>query len=60
MSNVAINIAAEFIGKKAFKAAETSTDKLSRSVKKLGVSLGLAFGVRGIGQAVKAFAEDLY
>ena len=58
MSNVAINIAAEFIGKKAFKAAETSTDKLSRSVKKLGVSLGLAFGVRGIGQAVKAFAED--
>jgi hypothetical protein len=58
MSNVAINIAAEFIGKKAFKQAETSTDKLSRSVKKLAGSLGIAFGVRGIGRAVKAFAED--
>ena len=49
MSNVAINIAAEFIGKKAFKQAETSTDKLSRSVRKLAGSLGVAFGVRGIG-----------
>jgi len=58
MSNVAINIAAEFVGKKAFKQAETSTDKLSRSVKKLAGSLGIAFGVRGIGRAVKAFAED--
>ena len=58
MSNVAINIAAEFIGKKAFKAAETSTDKLSRSVKRLAGSLGVAFGVRGIGRSIKAFAED--
>ena len=58
MSNVAINIAAEFIGKKAFKAAETSTDKLSRSVKRLAGSLGIAFGVRGIGRSIKAFAED--
>ena len=58
MSNVAINIAAEFIGKKAFKQAETSTDKLSRSVKRLAGSLGIAFGVRGIGRSIKAFAED--
>lgn len=58
MSNVAINIAAEFIGKKAFKQAETSTDKLSRSVKRLAGSLGVAFGVRGIGRSIKAFAED--
>jgi hypothetical protein len=58
MSNVAINIAAEFIGKKAFKQAETSTDKLSRSVRKLAGSLGVAFGVRGIGRSIKAFAED--
>ena len=58
MSNVAINIAAEFIGKKAFKQAETSTDKLSRSVKKLAGAVGLAFGVGGIGRSVKAFAED--
>ena len=58
MSNVAINIAAEFVGKKAFKQAETSTDKLSRSVKRLAGSLGIAFGVRGIGRSIKAFAED--
>jgi len=58
MSNVAINIAAEFIGKKAFKQAETSTDRLSRSVKRLAGSLGIAFGVRGIGRTIKAFAED--
>ena len=58
MSNVAINIAAEFIGKKAFKAAETSTDKLSRSVRKLAAAAGLAFGIGGIGRSVKAFAED--
>lgn len=58
MSNVAINIAAEFVGKKAFKQAETSTDKLSRSVKRLAGSLGVAFGVRGIGRSIKAFAED--
>jgi hypothetical protein len=58
MSNVAINIAAEFIGKKAFKQAETSTDKLTKGVKRLATTLGVAFGVRGIGRAVKAFAED--
>jgi hypothetical protein len=58
MSNVAINIAAEFTGKKAFKQAETSTDKLTKGVKRLATTLGLAFGVRGIGRAVKAFAED--
>ena len=58
MSNVAINIAAEFIGKKAFKQADTATAKLTRSVKTLAGSLGLAFGARGIGRAVQAFAED--
>jgi hypothetical protein len=62
MSNVAINIAAEFTGKKAFKQAETSTDKLNKSVKKLAGGLLLAFGTKQIlafGKAsVKAFAED--
>lgn len=58
MSNVAINIAAEFVGKKAFKQADTATAKLTKSVKTLAGSLGVAFGVRGIGRAVKAFAED--
>jgi hypothetical protein len=62
MSNVAINIAAEFTGKKAFKQAETSTDKLNKSVKKLAGGLLLAFGTKQIvafGKAsVKAFVED--
>jgi hypothetical protein len=48
MSNVAINIAAEFTGKKAFKQAETSTDKLVKSTKRLAASLGLAFGTTQI------------
>ena len=48
MSNVAINIAAEFTGKKAFKQAETSTDKLVKSTKRLAASLGLAFGTAQI------------
>lgn len=62
MSNVAINIAAEFTGKKAFKQAETSTDKLTKSVKRLAGGILLAFGTKQIvafGKAsVKAFAED--
>jgi hypothetical protein len=48
MSQVAINIAAEFTGKKAFKQAETSTDKLVKSTKRLAASLGLAFGTAQI------------
>ena len=34
-ADVRIDIAAEFTGKKAFKQAETSADKLNKSVKKL-------------------------
>lgn len=58
MSNVAINIAAEFLGKKAFKQADNATVKLTRGVKALAGAFGLAFGIRGAGLAVKAFAED--
>jgi hypothetical protein len=58
MSNVAINIAAEFLGKKAFKQADTATEKLTKSVKRLAATFGIAFGVRGAALAVKAFAED--
>jgi hypothetical protein len=44
MANVVIDIAAEFTGNKAFKQAETSTDKLTKGVKKLAGAAGLAFG----------------
>ena len=62
MANVLIDIASEFTGKKAFKQAETSTEKLTKNVKKLAGAFGLAFGTAQIlayGKAsVKAAAED--
>ena len=62
MSNIVIDIAAEFTGKNAFKKAETSTDKLSKNVKSLAKTLGAAFGTQQIlaygKAAVKAAAED--
>jgi len=57
-----IDIAAEFVGNKAFKQADTATDKLTKNVKKLAGAFGLAFGttqVLAYGKAaVKAAAED--
>jgi hypothetical protein len=62
MANVLIDIAAEFTGNKAFKQAESSTDKLTKNVKKLAGAFGLAFGttqVLAYGKAaVRAAAED--
>lgn len=62
MSNIVISLAAEFTGKKAFKDAESSTDKLEKGAKKLAKALAGAFAADKIiafGKAsVKAFAED--
>ena len=62
VSKIAIQIASEFTGSKAFKQAETSTQKLQRQVKNLGRTLGVTLGTAAIvrfGKAsVKAFAED--
>jgi hypothetical protein len=62
MANIVIDIAAEFTGKNAFKSAETSTDKLTKNIKGLAKTLGLAFGTQQIlafGKAsIKAAAED--
>jgi len=62
MANVFIDLAAEFTGKKAFKEAETSTEKLTRNVKSLAKTFGLAFGsaqVIAYGKAsIKAAAAD--
>jgi hypothetical protein len=62
MSNVVIDIAAEFTGKKGFQAAQTATSKLTSSVKKLGYAFGVTFGARALLQysnkAVKAFGEQ--
>jgi hypothetical protein len=48
MANVLIDIAAEFTGNKAFKQAETSTEKLTRNVKKLAGAVGIAFSATAI------------
>ena len=62
MSNVVIDIAAEFTGKKAFKQADSAAAKLNSNIKKLAGTFGIAFGAQALIQfsktAVKAFAED--
>jgi len=62
MASVFIDIAAEFTGKKAFKQAETSTEKLTKNVKQLAKTFGLAFGTAQViayGKAsIKAAAAD--
>jgi hypothetical protein len=61
-ADVKIDIAAEFTGKKAFRQAETATDKMTKNVKKLAGALGLAFGGQAIlaygKKAVRAAAQD--
>jgi hypothetical protein len=47
-ADVKIDIAAEFTGNKAFKQAESSTDKLTKGVKRLAGAAGLAFGTAQI------------
>lgn len=60
--SVLISLAAEFVGKKAFKQADTATEKMTKNVKKLAGALGLAFGGQQIlaygKKAIKAAAED--
>lgn len=62
MADLRVDIAAEFVGKKAFKQAETATSKLEKSVGKLGKQMLSVFAVSRVaafGRAsVKAFAED--
>jgi len=61
-ADVRIDIAAQFVGKKAFKDADTSVDKLNKNVKTLAKSLLAVYSAQRIlsyGKAsVKAFAED--
>ena len=57
MTNLLITLAAEFTGKKAFKQAETSTEKLTKSVKNLSKTLGVAFGTAAVVQFGKASVQ---
>ena len=62
MANVVIDIATEFTGKKGFKQAETATDKLTKNVKNLASTFGLAFGTAAVlnyaKTSIKAAADD--
>ena len=62
MADVRIDIATQFTGKKAFKQAETATEKLNKGVKNLARNLGFAFGTAAVvayGKAsVKAALES--
>lgn len=61
-ADVKIDIAAEFTGKKAFKEAETSADKLNNSVKDLAKGLISVYSAQKVlsyaKASVKAFTED--
>jgi hypothetical protein len=60
--SVRIDIAAEFTGRKAFKQADTSTAQLSKNVKNLAKTFGVAFSVTKVlayaKASVKAAAAD--
>ncbi len=62
MAQVKIDIATEFTGKKAFKQAETSTERLTKSTKQLAKGLLAVYSAQKImafaKSSVKAFAED--
>jgi hypothetical protein len=62
MANIVIDIASEFTGAKAFKQADSATQKLTSGVKKLAGAVGLAYGTSAViafGKAsVKAAAAD--
>jgi hypothetical protein len=61
-SNVAIRIAADFVGLPAFKKADTAVDKLYKGTKKLAGAFGVAFSAQAIANygaaAVRAFAAE--
>jgi hypothetical protein len=57
-SNIDIKILAEFLGKNAFKQADTAVGKLNKSVKSLGASFGIAFGGAALGIAIKKSIRD--
>jgi hypothetical protein len=62
MADLRIDLAAEFVGKKAFKDADNAAVRLDKTVKQLGKTLGITLGASAMAAygkaAVKAFAED--
>lgn len=61
-ADVRIDIAAQFVGKKAFKEADTSVERLNKNVKTLAKGLLAVYSTQKLYRfaksSVKAFAED--
>ena len=62
LNDIAIRIAADFVGLPAFKKADTAVDKLYKSTKKLAAGFGAAFSAAAITRygvaSVRAFAAE--
>jgi hypothetical protein len=59
-TDLQVNIASEFKGKKAFKQADSAIDKLGKNAKRMGATLGVAFGTAAvIGYAKKSVKAAL-
>lgn len=62
MADLRVDIAAEFVGKKAFKEADMAAVRLDKTIKKLARTFGVTLGAGAIvaysKAAVKAFAAD--
>ena len=62
MADLRVDIAAEFVGKKAFKEADIAAVRLDKTIKKLARTFGVTLGAGAIAAygkaAVKAFAAD--
>jgi len=62
MADLRVDIAAEFVGKKAFKEADIAAVRLDKTIKKLARTFGVTLGAGAITAyskaAVKAFAAD--
>lgn len=55
--SLVISLAAEFVGKKAFQSAETSAEKLGKTVKNLAKAIGLTFSVGAVVSFAKASVQ---
>lgn len=62
MADLRVDIAAEFVGKKAFREADMAATRLDKTIKKLGRSIGITVSTAAIirygKESVKAFAAD--
>ena len=59
-TDLQVNIASEFKGKKAFKQADSAIDKLGKNAKRMAATLGVAFGTAAvIGYAKKSVKAAL-